>query len=39
MELEGLTYAGTQHRAIEDARNMARLFQVIAKPMELVNPE
>ena len=39
MELEGLSYSGTQHRAIEDARNMARLFQVIAKPMDLVNPE
>ncbi len=39
MELEGLSYSGTQHRAIEDARNMARLFQVIATPMELVNPE
>jgi 3'-5' exoribonuclease 1 len=36
MELEGLSYSGTQHRAIEDARNMARLFQVIAGPMELV---
>ena len=23
MELEGLSYSGTQHRAIEDARNMA----------------
>lgn len=37
MELEGLSYSGTQHRAIEDARNMARLFQVIAKPMDLLN--
>jgi 3'-5' exoribonuclease 1 len=37
LELEGLAYSGTQHRAIEDARNMARLFQVIAKPMDLVN--
>lgn len=39
MELEGLTYTGTQHRAIEDARNMARLFQVIAGPMELVTAD
>lgn len=38
MEMEGLSYSGTQHRAIEDARNMARLFQVIARPMDLVNP-
>lgn len=36
LELEGLNYTGTQHRAIEDARNMARLFQVIAQPMEIV---
>lgn len=36
MKLEGLEYSGTQHRAIEDARNMARLFQVIARPMSLV---
>ncbi|MDA0303856.1 MAG: exonuclease domain-containing protein [Bacteroidetes bacterium] len=36
LELEGLSYSGTQHRAIEDARNMARLFQVIAKPMNLL---
>lgn len=39
LELEGLSYSGTQHRAIEDARNMARLFQAIAHPMSLVtNP-
>ena len=37
LELEGLSYSGTQHRAIEDARNMARLFQVIAKPMNLLH--
>ena len=37
MELEGLSYSGTQHRAIEDARNMAGCFK-LAKPMELVNP-
>ena len=37
MELEGLSYSGIQHRAIEDVRNMARLFQAIAKPMELLN--
>ena len=36
LEMEGLAYSGTQHRAIEDARNMARLFQVIAQPMALV---
>jgi inhibitor of KinA sporulation pathway (predicted exonuclease) len=36
LELEGLSYSGTQHRAIEDARNMARLFQVVAKPMHLI---
>lgn len=38
LELEGLTYLGTQHRAIEDARNMARLFQRVARPMRLVEP-
>lgn len=38
LELEGLSYAGTQHRAIEDARNMARLFQTVAHPMSLVDP-
>jgi 3'-5' exoribonuclease 1 len=37
MVLEGLSFSGTQHRAIEDARNMARLFQVIAGPMDLIN--
>lgn len=37
LELEGLKYSGTQHRAIEDARNMAKLFQVIAHPMDLIN--
>ena len=36
LELEGLQYAGTQHRAIEDARNMARLFQAVAHPMSLL---
>ncbi len=36
MTMEGLEYSGTQHRAIEDARNMARLFQVVARPMSLV---
>jgi inhibitor of KinA sporulation pathway (predicted exonuclease) len=36
LELEGLSYSGTQHRAIEDARNMARLFQAVAHPMSLV---
>jgi inhibitor of KinA sporulation pathway (predicted exonuclease) len=36
LQLEGLHYLGTQHRAIEDARNMARLFQQVAAPMKLV---
>lgn len=36
LKMEGLSYSGTQHRAIEDARNMARLFQAIARPMDLV---
>ena len=36
LELEGLSYSGTQHRAIDDARNMARLFQAVAKPMNLI---
>ena len=36
LQLEGLNYLGTQHRAIDDARNMARLFQQVATPMKLV---
>ena len=32
MEMEGLSFDGTQHRAIEDARNMGRLFAKVAKP-------
>jgi inhibitor of KinA sporulation pathway (predicted exonuclease) len=35
LELEGLNYLGTPHRAIEDARNMARLFCHVAGPMGL----
>jgi len=31
--------AASQHRAIEDARNMARLFQAIARPMEPLEPQ
>jgi inhibitor of KinA sporulation pathway (predicted exonuclease) len=38
LELEELAYMGTQHRAIEDARNMARLFQKVAGPMSLIEP-
>jgi 3'-5' exoribonuclease 1 len=34
--LEGLEFNGTQHRAIEDARNMAELFIKVAKPMNII---
>ena len=36
LKLEGLDFNGTQHRAIEDARNMAELFIKVAKPMKIV---
>lgn len=36
LKLEGLEFDGVQHRAIEDARNMANLFQRVAKPMGIV---
>ncbi|MGB1363015.1 MAG: exonuclease domain-containing protein [Flavobacteriales bacterium] len=36
MEMEGLSFDGTQHRAIEDARNMGRLFAKVAKPLSIV---
>ena len=31
-----LSFDGTQHRAIEDARNMAKLFAKVAKPLSIV---
>lgn len=36
LEMEGLSFDGTQHRAIEDARNMGRLFAKVAKPLSIV---
>ena len=36
LKLEGLDFNGTQHRAIEDAKNMAELFIKVAKPMKIV---
>ena len=36
MDMEGLSFDGTQHRAIEDARNMAKLFAKVAKPLSIV---
>jgi inhibitor of KinA sporulation pathway (predicted exonuclease) len=36
LKLEGLKFDGVQHRAIEDARNMAALFIRVAKPMNIV---
>lgn len=36
LKLEGLEFNGTQHRAIEDARNMAELFIKVAKPMKII---
>jgi len=36
LDIEGLSFDGTQHRAIEDARNMAKLFAKVAKPLSLV---
>ena len=36
LKLEGLEFNGIQHRAIEDARNMAELFIKVAKPMNIV---
>ena len=36
LKLEGLEFDGVQHRAIEDARNMAELFKQVAKPLGIV---
>ena len=36
LKLEGLEFDGVQHRAIEDARNMAELFVKVAKPLGIV---
>ena len=36
LDMEGLSFDGTQHRAIEDARNMAKLFAKVAKPLSIV---
>ena len=36
LKLEGLEFDGVQHRAIEDARNMAELFIKVAKPLGIV---
>ena len=36
LKLEGLEFDGVQHRAIEDARNMAELFKKVAKPLGIV---
>ena len=36
LKLEGLEFDGVQHRAIEDARNMAGLFVKVAKPLGIV---
>lgn len=36
LKLEGLEFDGVQHRAIEDARNMAELFRKVAKQLRIV---
>ena len=36
LKLEGLEFDGVQHRAIEDARNMAELFKQVAKPLGII---